>query len=117
MRGYLGTWVKLLSGRLTVCISSHRYRYEAPGSFGADSSLSGSGHKRTLAGYSHTPRGDHPGARAASLSDARHRLCRDLGKRFGDEACATDELVAEIGAAFLCTELALPKSPTARIVW
>jgi hypothetical protein len=28
MRGYLGTWVNLLSGRLTVCISSHRYRYE-----------------------------------------------------------------------------------------
>jgi antirestriction protein ArdC len=80
-------------------------------------SRAGTGHKRTLAGYSHTLRGDHPGARAASLSDARHRLCRDLGKRFGDEAYAAEELVAEIGAAFLCTELALPNSQTVRTVW
>ena len=37
----------------------------------------------------------------------RSRLNRDLGKRFGDKAdTAAEELVAEIGAAVLCAELA-----------
>lgn len=36
---------------------------------------------------------------------AKHRLDRQLGKRFGDQAYAAEELVAEIGAAFLCAEL------------
>jgi antirestriction protein ArdC len=36
------------------------------------------------------------------------RLERDLGrKRFGDEGYAKEELVAEIGAAFLCADLGL----------
>ena len=30
-----------------------------------------------------------------------------MGKRFGDEAYAAEELVAEIGAAFLCAELGI----------
>lgn len=30
------------------------------------------------------------------------RLCRQYGKRFGDQAYAREELVAEMGAAFLC---------------
>jgi len=34
----------------------------------------------------------------------KDRLNRDLGKRFGKEAYAGEELVAEIGAAFLCAE-------------
>lgn len=38
-------------------------------------------------------------------SGAKHRLDRDMGKRFGDNAYAAEELVAEIGAAFLCAEL------------
>jgi len=38
-------------------------------------------------------------------SGAKHRLARDMGKRFGDQAYAGEELVAEIGAAFLCAEL------------
>lgn len=38
-------------------------------------------------------------------SGAKHRLGRDMGKRFGDDAYAAEELVAEIGAAFLCAEL------------
>lgn len=33
-----------------------------------------------------------------------HRCDRDLGKRFGDNAYAREELVAEIGAAFLCAD-------------
>ncbi|MHA6298751.1 ArdC family protein [Devosia sp. CAU 1758] len=37
----------------------------------------------------------------------KHRLDRDLGKRFGDRAYAAEELVAEIGAAFLCAELGI----------
>lgn len=33
------------------------------------------------------------------------RLARQFGKRFGDEAYAVEELVAEMGAAFLCADL------------
>jgi antirestriction protein ArdC len=36
------------------------------------------------------------------------RLARDLGrKRFGDEGTAREELVAELGSAFLCADLNL----------
>ena len=35
------------------------------------------------------------------------RLARTLGKRFGDEAYAAEELVAELGAAFLCSTLGI----------
>ncbi len=36
------------------------------------------------------------------------RLDRDLGrKRFADAGCAMEELVAEIGAAFLCADLGI----------
>jgi len=35
------------------------------------------------------------------------RLAREMGKRFGDAAYAAEELVAEIGAAFLCAELGI----------
>ena len=38
-------------------------------------------------------------------SGAEHRLNRDLGDRFGDQAYAMEELVAELGAAFLCADL------------
>src|SRR6185369_11405175 len=35
-----------------------------------------------------------------------HRLARDFGrKRWGDEGYAIEELVAELGAAFLCADL------------
>lgn len=33
------------------------------------------------------------------------RLSREFGKRFGDDAYAVEELVAEMGAAFLCADL------------
>lgn len=36
---------------------------------------------------------------------AKHRLDRNLATRFGTEAYAAEELIAEIGAAFLCGEL------------
>jgi antirestriction protein ArdC len=42
---------------------------------------------------------------------AQHRLNRDLGKRFGDQAYAMEELVAEIGAAFLCSALGIASEP------
>lgn len=35
------------------------------------------------------------------------RLNRELGKRFGDHAYAAEELIAEMGAAFLCADLAI----------
>lgn len=44
-------------------------------------------------------------------SGAEHRLARTFGKRFGDQAYAMEELVAELGAAFLCTDLRLSSSP------
>jgi antirestriction protein ArdC len=37
----------------------------------------------------------------------KSRLARDMGKRFGDQAYAAEELIAEIGAAFLCAELGI----------
>jgi antirestriction protein ArdC len=40
-------------------------------------------------------------------SGASHRLAREFGKRFGDPAYAAEELVAEIGSAFLCSELGI----------
>jgi len=40
-------------------------------------------------------------------SGAEHRLNRAFGKRFGDAAYAAEELVAEIGSAFLCAELGI----------
>lgn len=40
-------------------------------------------------------------------SGAKHRLDRNLQTRFGEEAYAAEELVAEIGAAFLCAELGI----------
>ena len=42
---------------------------------------------------------------------ADHRLARTFGKRFGDDAYAMEELVAELGSAFLCGDLGLSTSP------
>jgi len=39
------------------------------------------------------------------------RCGRDLNNRFGDEAYAMEELVAELGAAFLCAELDISPQP------
>jgi antirestriction protein ArdC len=44
----------------------------------------------------------------AHWSGAAHRLAREFGKRFGDNAYAFEELVAELTAAFLCAELEIP---------
>jgi antirestriction protein ArdC len=42
---------------------------------------------------------------------AKHRLDREFGKRFGDHAYAIEELVAELGAAFLCADLGIANEP------
>jgi antirestriction protein ArdC len=42
---------------------------------------------------------------------AEHRLNRKFGDRFGDHAYAFEELVAELGAAYLCAELAITNAP------
>ncbi len=39
------------------------------------------------------------------------RCARDLKGRFGSEAGAAEELIAELGAAFLCADLALASEP------
>lgn len=48
---------------------------------------------------------------ATHWTGAKERLARELGKRFGDEAYAAEELIAELGAAFLCSELSLSNEP------
>lgn len=40
-------------------------------------------------------------------TSTEERCHRELGKRFGDAAYAMEELVAELGAAFLCAELGI----------
>jgi antirestriction protein ArdC len=40
-------------------------------------------------------------------SGAKHRLDRTKGKRFGDTAYAFEELIAELGSAFLCEKFAV----------
>ena len=42
---------------------------------------------------------------------AAKRLDRQFGGRFGDDAYAIEELVAELGAAFLCAELGVTLTP------
>jgi antirestriction protein ArdC len=44
-------------------------------------------------------------------SGAGHRLARVLRGRFGDEAYAMEELIAEFGAAFLCADLQIANEP------
>jgi antirestriction protein ArdC len=59
--------------------------------------------------------------RRFSISDARFALFnikrdianRQLGKRFGDQAYAMEELIAELGAAFLCADLRITDEPRA----
>lgn len=41
---------------------------------------------------------------------AKNRLDRTMGKRFGDDGYAMEELVAELGAAFLCADLSITAS-------
>jgi antirestriction protein ArdC len=41
----------------------------------------------------------------------KSRCDREFGKRFGDQAYAFEELVAELGAAFLCATLGLANEP------
>lgn len=45
------------------------------------------------------------------MSGAAHRLNRDLSTRFGSEAYAMEELVAELGAAFVCATLGISSEP------
>lgn len=42
---------------------------------------------------------------------AEGRMAREFGKRFGDTAYAREELVAELGAAFLCADLGVTAEP------
>jgi len=44
-------------------------------------------------------------------SGAAKRLDRDLKGRFGTECYAVEELVAELGAAFLCADLGISLEP------
>ncbi len=46
-------------------------------------------------------------------SGAPHRLDRDLSGRFGTESYAMEELVAELGSAFLCADLGISPAPRA----
>lgn len=48
---------------------------------------------------------------ATHWTGAAHRLARDLSGRFGSAAYAAEELVAELGAAFVCATLGLGTEP------
>lgn len=41
----------------------------------------------------------------------KDRMAREFGQRFGDRAYAFEELVAELGAAFLCADLGITPEP------
>jgi antirestriction protein ArdC len=63
-----------------------------------------------------TPTESYESTRLHELSHwggAEHRLNRKFGERFGDNAYAFEELIAELSAAFLCTELQITNSPRA----
>ncbi len=51
------------------------------------------------------------GHECVHATGAKARLDRDLSGRFGSEAYAVEELVAELGAAFLCADLGLSPEP------
>jgi len=51
------------------------------------------------------------GHESVHWTGAEKRLHRDLSGRFGNEAYAAEELVAELGAAFLCADLGLANEP------
>lgn len=48
---------------------------------------------------------------ATHMTGHPSRCARDLRGRFGEEAYAAEELIAELGAAFLCADLALASEP------
>jgi len=48
---------------------------------------------------------------ATHWTGAENRLKRDLRGRFGSDAYAAEELIAELGAAFLCAGLGLTNEP------
>ena len=51
------------------------------------------------------------GHESVHATGAKHRLNRDLTGRFGSDSYAVEELVAELGAAFLCADLGLSLEP------
>ncbi len=51
------------------------------------------------------------GHESVHFTGAPHRLARDMQPRFNTEAYAAEELVAELGAAFLCSELGISNQP------
>jgi len=51
------------------------------------------------------------GHESIHATGAPHRLVRNLTGRFGSEAYAVEELIAELGAAFLCADLGLSPEP------
>lgn len=48
---------------------------------------------------------------ATHWTGEKKRLDRDLSGRFGDESYAAEELIAELGAAFICADLELSPEP------
>ncbi|RWX58087.1 antirestriction protein, partial [Mesorhizobium sp. M4B.F.Ca.ET.089.01.1.1] len=47
----------------------------------------------------------------AHFSGAKHRLDRDLTGRFGNEAYAMEECIAELAASFICADLGVAHDP------
>ena len=53
------------------------------------------------------------GHEATHWTGAKCRLDRDVANRFGSNAYAAEELIAELGAAFLCSALKMSNAPRA----
>lgn len=71
----------------------------------SDGLFFGENHERTEAWYSVALH------ELTHWSGAPKRLNREFGKRFGDQAYAFEELVAELGAAFLCASVGITQEP------
>lgn len=50
---------------------------------------------------------------AVHFTGHESRCAREFGKRFGDQSYAVEELIAELGAAFLCADLGISDAPRA----
>ena len=51
------------------------------------------------------------GHEATHWVGAQHRLNREFGKRFGDDAYCFEEACAELGASFICARLGIATEP------
>lgn len=97
-----GTWAKVRHGGAVACYRPREDVIEMPD---RDRFMGSDSHEATEGYYSVLLH------ELTHWSGAPHRLARSFGDRFGDDAYAFEELVAELGAAFLCADLGVTNTP------